>query len=89
MKTLAVTEAIYVYRNGNPIGRASVEVSGRGALGDHVFTLLEGTTARRSFLAPGRGGKRWMSVASSGRRVIAADHRVASPCESGICQESV
>src|SRR4051794_19226848 len=28
--------AIYVYRNGNPIGRANLEVAGRGGLGAHV-----------------------------------------------------
>jgi hypothetical protein len=37
-------KAIYAYRNGNPIGRARVEICGRGALGDHVFSLLEATT---------------------------------------------
>src|SRR5882672_8747199 len=31
--------AIYVYRNGNPIGRAALEVSGRDRLGSHIFTL--------------------------------------------------
>lgn len=66
-------KAIYVYRNGNPIGRASVEVSGRGSLGDHVFSLLEGTTGRRSFLAPGREGRRWLCVTSSGRKADAND----------------
>ena len=62
-------KAIYVYRNGNPIGRARVEIGGRGALGDHVFSLLEGTTGRMSFLVPGRQGRRWMCVTSSGGRV--------------------
>jgi hypothetical protein len=60
---------LYVYRNGNPIGRASVEISGRGALGGHVFTLLEGTTGRASRLVPGREGRRWMRVTSEGRSV--------------------
>ena len=64
---------IYVYRNGEPIGRAAVEVSGYGAIGNHVFSLLDGTTGRRSFLAPGREGRRWMSVTSSGRRADASD----------------
>jgi hypothetical protein len=64
-------KAIYVYRNGNPIGRAPVEVSGRGKLGDHVFSLLEGTTGRQSSLVPGREGRRWMRVTSSGRAVDA------------------
>ncbi|RYD35352.1 MAG: L,D-transpeptidase [Verrucomicrobiaceae bacterium] len=55
--------AVYVYRNGNPIGRAPLGVTGRGALGNHVFTLLEGNTGRRSWLVPGRGARRWLSVA--------------------------
>jgi hypothetical protein len=63
----AADRAIYVYRNGNPIGRAPVEVVGRGTLGNHVFTLLEGTTGKASRLAPGREGRRWMSVTSNGR----------------------
>ena len=64
-------KAIYVYRNGNPIGRARVEIGGRGALGDHVFSLLEGTSGRMSFLVPGRQARRWMCVASRGRRADA------------------
>ena len=64
-------KAIYVYRNGNPIGRARVEIGGRGALGDHVFSLLEGTTGRMSFLVPGRQARRWMCVTSRGRRADA------------------
>ena len=67
----AADRALYVYRNGNRIGRAPVEVSGVGKLGDHVFSLLEGTTGRLSTLAPGRAGRRWMSVTSSGRSVPA------------------
>src|SRR3954449_657072 len=63
--------ALYVYRNGNPIGRASVEVDGRGSLGDHVYSLLEGATERQSSLAPGRAGRRWMTVTSRGRSVPA------------------
>src|SRR3954467_9590346 len=64
-------KAIYVYRNGNPIGRAAIEIGGFGKLGDHVFSLLEGTTDRQSSLAPGRAARRWMSVTSSGRSVPA------------------
>ncbi len=63
--------AIYVYRNGSPIGRAPVEIGGRGSLGNHVYSMLEGTTGRQSFLAPGRAARRWMSVTSSGRSVPA------------------
>ena len=62
----AADKEMYVYRNGNPIGRAAVEISGRGALGDQVFSMLEGTTDRESWLAPGRAGRPWMSVTSRG-----------------------
>ncbi len=54
MVVSAADKAIYVYRNGNLIGRAAVEVDGRGSLGDHVFSLLDGTTGRQSSVAPGR-----------------------------------
>src|SRR5213596_1276320 len=67
----AADRALYVYRNGNPIGRAGVEIDGRGSLGNHVFSLLEGTTDRQSSLAPGRAACRWMTVTSSGRSVPA------------------
>jgi hypothetical protein len=66
-------DALYVYRNGNPIGRAAVQVSGRGGLGNHVFTLLEGHTAKPSQLAPGREARKWMRVTSQGRPVEADD----------------
>ena len=71
MVVSAADKAIYVYRNGKPIGRAPVEISGRGSLGDHVFSLLEGTTGEQSSLAPGREARRWMGVTSSGRSVDA------------------
>jgi hypothetical protein len=64
-------DALYVYRNGNPIGRGAVQVSGRGGLGNHVFTLLEGSTGKLSQLAPGREARRWMRVTSEGRPVEA------------------
>ena len=67
----AADRAAYVYRNGNPIGRASVEIDGRGSLGDHVYSLLEGTTGQQSTLAPGRVARRWMTVTSRGRSVPA------------------
>jgi hypothetical protein len=63
-------KALYVYRNGNPIGRAALEVKGR-RLGEHVFTLLEGTTGKPSQLAPGRKASRWMRVDGEGRSVDA------------------
>jgi L,D-transpeptidase catalytic domain len=64
-------DALYVYRNGNPIGRGAVQVTGRGGLGNHVFTLLEGSTGKPSQLAPGREARRWMRVTSEGRPVEA------------------
>jgi hypothetical protein len=67
----AADRAAYVYRNGNPIGRAAVEVDGRGSLGDQVYSLLEGTTDQQSSLAPGRAARRWMTVTSRGRSVPA------------------
>jgi hypothetical protein len=72
--TIVVSSAddvLYVYRNGNPIGRGAVQVSGRGGLGNHVFTLLEGSTGKPSQLAPGREARRWMRVTSEGRPVEA------------------
>jgi len=71
MVVSAADRALYVYRNGNPIGRASVEIDGRGSLGDHVYSLLEGTTGQQSTLAPGRAARRWMTVTSRGRSVPA------------------
>ncbi|HMJ63501.1 MAG TPA: hypothetical protein VK493_17145, partial [Bryobacteraceae bacterium] len=67
----AADRAAYVYRNGNPIGRAAVEIVGSGSLGDRVYSLLEGTADRESSLAPGRAARRWMSVTSKGRSVPA------------------
>ena len=63
-------QTMYVYRNGNPIGRAALEVKGC-RLGEHVFTLLEGTTGKPSQLAPGREAGRWMRVDGEGRGVDA------------------
>src|SRR5467141_4119611 len=71
MVVSAADRALYVYRTGNPIGRAAVEIDGRGPLGDHVYSLLEGTTDRESSLAPGRAARRWMTVTSRGRSVPA------------------
>jgi hypothetical protein len=60
----AADRALYVYRDGNPIGRGSLEITGSDRLGGHVFTLLEGTTGKPSQIAPGREAKKWMEVAS-------------------------
>ena len=66
--------AMYVYRNGNPIGRAAVEVVRRGwgssdKLGNHVFTMLEGTTGKPSRFTSKHEEARWMRVTSQGRAV--------------------
>jgi hypothetical protein len=53
---------IYVYRNGEPIGRAAVEIKGGGKFGQHVFTLLEGTQGKPSWWAPDRPARKWMRV---------------------------
>ncbi len=63
-------QALYVYRNGNLIGRAALEVKGR-RLGEHVFTLLVGTTGKARQLAPGRQAGRWMRVDGESRGVDA------------------
>src|SRR5215510_13655762 len=66
--------AMYVYRNGDPIGRASVEIGGKGLtgrekLGNHVFTMLEGTTGKTSRFTPKHEEARWMRVTSEGKAV--------------------
>ncbi len=66
MVVSAADKMMYVYRNGNVIGRGAIELNGRGSLGEHVFSQLEGTTDRQSALVAGRAGRRWMSVTSSG-----------------------
>jgi hypothetical protein len=55
--------ALYVYRNGNAIGRGALETKGK--LGESVFTMLEGSAGRPSTLAPGRDAGRWMSVSGA------------------------
>src|SRR5213595_3547953 len=62
MLVSAADRTVYVYRNGEPIGRAAIEVKGR--LGGHVFTMLEGVTASESALVPGSPGRVWMNVQS-------------------------
>jgi hypothetical protein len=67
-------KAMYVYRNGDPIGRASLEIGGKGLsgrekLGNHVFTMLEGTTGKPSRFTPAHEEARWMRVTSEGRPV--------------------
>ena len=64
--------AMYVYRDGNPIGRAAIEFSAGGNnLGNHVFTMLEGTTGKPSRFTPKHEEARWMRVTSEGKAVDA------------------
>ena len=67
----AADKAIYVYRNGEAIGRAAVDV--RGKLGNHVFSMLDGVSGKASRFAPGREGRRWMCVTSQGRKADVDD----------------
>jgi len=62
-------QAMYVYRNGDPIGRAAVEITGHDQLGNHVFTMLEGTTGKPSRFTPKHEEARWMRVTSEGKPV--------------------
>ena len=69
-------KAMYVYRNGDAIGRASLEIigkglSGREKLGNHVFTMLEGTTGKPSQFTPKHEEARWMRVTGQGKAVDA------------------
>jgi hypothetical protein len=67
--TLVLSRAdrtVYVYRNGEPIGRATAEIKGAPRFGQQVFTLLEGATGKPSWWAPGQPGRKWMRV-STGR----------------------
>jgi hypothetical protein len=69
-------KAMYVYRNGDAIGRASIEIggkdlTGREKLGNHVFTMLEGTTGKPSRFTPKHEEARWMRVTSEGKAVDA------------------
>ncbi|PYL59683.1 MAG: L,D-transpeptidase [Verrucomicrobia bacterium] len=74
----AADRALYIYRNGNPIGRGAIEVAGRGPLGSHVFTLLEGSTGKPSQLAPGREARKWMRVESDDNSRPAEADQLAS-----------
>lgn len=65
--------AVYVYRNGEPIGRAAAEIEGNGRFGEHVFTLLEGVADRPSRWAPDRPARIWMRVSSGRGRGIDAE----------------
>ncbi len=74
----AADRALYVYRNGNPIGRGALEIAGRAPLGSHVFTLLEGGTGKPSQLAPGREARKWMRVETDANSRPAEADQLAS-----------
>ncbi len=65
---------LYVYRNGTPIGRASIEIT-KKPLGGHILTLLEGTTGKASPWARDRAARNWMNVGTdaAGRRISLDD----------------
>src|SRR4030095_4088742 len=72
----SAAHAMYVYRIGKQMGGAAVDISTRGVtgrnnLGDHVFTMLEGTTGKPSRFTPKHEEARWMRVTSEGRPVDA------------------
>ena len=53
------------------ISLALFEISGRGPIGGHVLSLLDGVTEKPSWWAPNRAARKWMSVDSdkAGRNV--------------------
>ncbi len=59
--------AVYVYRNGEPIGRAVLQIDDpKLPLGSHVFTMLEGLSETPSAFVRGRPAHRWMAVRTEG-----------------------
>lgn len=56
---------IYVYRNGTPIGRAALAISGREPLGGTVFSMLDGESDQPSRWVPFRRARNWMVVSST------------------------
>lgn len=56
-------KTVYVYRNGIPIGRATLKIDDPAQpLGSHAYTMLEGVAETASAFVPGRPGHRWMVV---------------------------
>lgn len=58
-------QTVYVYRNGTPIGRAALQIRGTEPLGNHVFSMLDGESEKKSLFAPFRKAKNWMCVGST------------------------
>ncbi len=89
MLVSAADRAVYDYRNGEPIGRAAIEVKGR--LGGHVFTMLEGVSAADSSLVPGRAAHLWMSVRSTAAKPQRGRGcaRQTRPHLAGVCRKGL
>ena len=61
-------KAIYVYRNGVPIGRATLKIENTAEpLGGHAYTMLDGFAETTSAFVPGRPARRWMVVKTDSR----------------------
>ena len=64
-------KTVYVYRNGEPIGRAALRIiDATRPLGSHVFTMLEGVTNEPSEFVRGRPAHRWMAVRTEGHATL-------------------
>ncbi len=56
-------KTVYVYRNGVPIGRATLKIKNMAEpLGGHAYTMLDGFAETTSAFVPGRPAHRWMVV---------------------------
>jgi hypothetical protein len=64
-------KTLYVYRNGELIGRAILAIDeSKRLLGSHVFTMLEGESGRPSTFVRGRPAHRWMAVKTEGSATL-------------------
>lgn len=68
----AADKAVYVYRNGVPIGRAVLAIDDpQRPLGSHVFTMLAGLSEEPSAFVRGRPAHQWMAVETEGNTTLA------------------
>jgi hypothetical protein len=79
----ATDKAVYVYRNGVPIGRAVLVIDDpKRPLGSHVFTMLSGLSEQPSAFVRGRPAHQWMAVETEGNTTLAdLARRVRAPPE--------
>ena len=79
----AADKTVYVYRNGEPIGRAVLQIDDpKRLLGSHVFTMLEGLSETPSAFVRGRPAHRWMAVRTEGNATLSdLSRRVQVPPE--------